>query len=424
MAALGVFGQRRMPAVATNTAATQLGMNELPPMPRLRVLHVITRLDQGGSTTNTLTSVSRQRNRGFDTALAYGITRPKPEKLLQPLIEQGIACHFIPSLVRDPTPWKDVMALRALLRLMRKERYDLAHTHTSKAGVLGRIAAGRIGLPCVHTAHGHIFYGYFGSMLTRMFVLVERFMARRAARLISLTDAETRESIARRIGRPEQYVTIPSGVPLGNFRNPDAALGVAFRAKWAVPHDAVLAVSVGRLTPVKGFDLLLQAFARSLLAQTGYLAIVGDGEDRALLEATANSIGAGSRIIFAGHMDDVLPALAAADFFVLASRNEGMGRAIVEAMAAGLPVVASAVGGVPEVVRHGENGLLVPKCRIPELVASLNQMAADPELRKSMGHNAANWVFPRFDETTMLDSLDNLYREVLLERAQPDGKKQ
>jgi glycosyltransferase involved in cell wall biosynthesis len=393
-------------------------MNDAPPTTAPRILHVITRLDRGGSTTNTLTSVRLQRNRQFETALAYGVTRPPPDSLVQTLRAEGIACHFLPSLVRDPAPWRDAAAFLALLRLLRRERYDLVHTHTSKAGVLGRLAAARVGLPAVHTAHGHVFYGYFGPILTRAFVLVERAMARRSARLVSLTDAETRESLERRIGRPEQYVTIPSGVPLARFRNLDPALGASFRARWAIPPDAVLIVSVGRLTAVKGFDLLLPAFAQTRFPESpGFLALVGDGEERSALERLAGALGVRSRVIFTGDLDDVRSALAAADFFVLASRNEGMGRAIVEAMAAGLPAVAPAVGGVPEVIRHGENGLVVPTGDPAALAAALGTLASDPARRRAMGRRAAEWVYPRFDEATMVDALAALYREVLAEHA-------
>ena len=398
-------------------------MNDVPPISTPRILHIITRLDRGGSTTNTLTSVKLQRNHQFETALAYGLTQPPPEKLITTLRSQGIACYFIPKLVRNPAPLKDLAALADLLRLMKRERFDLVHTHTSKAGVLGRIAAARLGLPVVHTAHGHIFYGYFSPILTRIFVLLERLMARRTARLISLTDTETRESLERRIGAPNQYVTIPSGVPLAKFQSIDPAMGLDFRSRMAIPYNATLITSIGRLTAIKGFDLLLAAFAKIKTQSTPvFLAVLGDGEEKQKLHHLAASLGIHKRVIFTGDLNDIRPALAASDIFALSSRNEGMGRVIVEAMAAGLPVVATAVGGVPEVVQHGSNGLLVPLGDADAMAEALANLADNPTRSKDMGLHAAKWVYPRFDENTMLHSLAILYRNVLNERNGHPGK--
>lgn len=410
-----------------------------------KVLHIITRLDWGGSALDTITTVDRLRNHNFQTALAFGQTHDPEGSVRDLLAQRQIACFHLPYLVRNPSPWQDLRALRGLKRLLNNERYDLVHTHTSKAGTLGRLAAYWLGIPAVHTPHGHIFYGYFRSTVTAFYVFVERRMARLTTRIISLTDDETRESLERGIGRPEQYVTIPSGVALPLFQGIPRTLGAHFRNTWNIPPEALVFLSIGRLVPIKGFDILLDAFARAdfsaglsadlsgeALAKTEalgakaeggsacggkgkpvFLVIMGDGEQRKSLEALAARRGITTRVRWTGEIRDIRSALSAADAFVLASRNEGQGSVFIEAMAAGLPVIGTAVGGIPSVIRDHHTGLLVAGEDPGALAGALMEMAFNGELRQAMGRNAANSVFPRYDEDTTIARIAALYREVL-----------
>ena len=379
-------------------------------------MHIITRLDPGGSTTNTIISADRLRKHGFDTALACGVTNEPGVSKAAGILGPGVPLFLIPDLVRDISPVRDLLAMRDIRRLLRRESFDLVHVHTSKAGVLGRLAARSCGLPVVHTPHGHVFYGYFGRILTALFVFVERAMARHAARIVSLTDRETAESLARGIGRPEQYVTIPSGVPIAAFRQIPAAVGLDFRAKAGIPADAFLFVSVGHLVRVKGFDILLAAFARVKgNGRPVFLAIAGNGEGKPSLEAMARELGIADRVLFAGELADIRGLLSAGNAFALASRNEGMGRVYVEAMAAGLPVIGTAVGGVPVLIEHGVTGLLVPP-EMPEAMASaMEQLVANRETCLRLGQKAAGAVYPDYDEDTMIEKLAKLYGDVLRE---------
>ncbi|MBN1674499.1 MAG: glycosyltransferase [Kiritimatiellae bacterium] len=381
---------------------------------KARILHVITRLDPGGSTTNTIVSVDRLREFGFDTALAYGVTADPGRTVRSRLEQLGLPVFYSPSLVRNPNPVKDVAALLALRRLIRGGAFDLVHTHSSKAGVLGRLAARQCGVPAVHTPHGHVFYGYFGRALSALFVRVERAMARSTARIVSLTDIETDESLARGVGRPEQYRTIHSGVPLDAFRAIPEERGAAFRARWNVPAGTFLFVSVGRLVPIKGHDVLLRAFARSdFRPRHAVLAVLGDGPLRRPLETLCSELACPDRVRFCGGGEDVRAALRAADAFALASRNEGMGRVFVEAMAAGVPPIGTAVGGVPAVLRHEQTGLLVPPDDPASLARALERIVAEEPLRLELGAAAARDVYPEYDEATMVRRLAGLYREVL-----------
>ena len=379
-----------------------------------RVLHLITRLDSGGAATNTIISADLCRRHGFDTTVAYGVTNDPTGEIRAGLGRLQIPGIHFPYMVRDMSPLRDLLTLAQVFRFIRRGRYALVHTHCSKAGAIGRVAAVCCRVPVVHTPHGHIFYGYFGSIPTGLFVQTERWLARGTKRLISLTDIETEESLQRRIGKPDQYITIPSGVPLVMFRDIPPAMGRAFRKQWNIPGDAVLFVSVGRLVPVKGFDALLRAFAgTSFNTPEPFLAIAGDGALKAELPALARELGIEQRVRFTGYLPDIRPALGAADCFVLMSRNEGMGRAFIEAMAAGLPAIGPAVGGVPAFLKHGKNGFLVDRDDEAALSRAMADMHASRDQRVSMGQMAAESVYPEYDQSTMVAHIADLYRDVL-----------
>jgi len=317
----------------------------------VRILHLITRMDRGGSAVNTLVSATGQVLQGNHVVLAMGLSEEsemsadelhRVEEELGAFLVMGGAVRWLPPLKRTPGlhDWAAYREISALLR----DGFDVVHTHTSKAGALGRLAAyGRAKV--VHTPHGHIFHGYFGAFKTSLFVAIERWLAKKCDALIALTEAEKRDHLQLGIGREEQWHVIPSGVDveaissrIGTLRRQDG-----HQLAWD-------AVSVGRLVPIKGMDRLIRSWAEVCKAKAdARLAIIGDGDERARLESLAAGLGIGQNIHFAGWADPV-PYLAAARCFTLLSRNEGMGRAVVEAFAASLPCVVSDVCGLSELV--------------------------------------------------------------------------
>ncbi len=386
-----------------------------------RILHVITRLDPGGSATNTLVSADGLRKRGFETALASGPTQDPEQRQARFLEKRHIPFFLLPSLGRKVSPVRDLKAYFELVRLLRQHPFDLVHTHTSKAGVLGRLAARRLRLPVVHTPHGHVFYGYFGHAMTRLFIGAEKALAPLTRRIISLTDIETQESLERGIGRREQYVTIPSGIPMARFRRRPGTAG-SFRARQGIGPEEFLFVSLGRLTPVKGFDLLLRAFAQAAFTGPTRLVVVGDGEERAALEALARDLNVHKKVCFTGELEDPQPALEDGNAFVLASRNEGMGRAFIEAMAAGLPVIGPRTGGIPTFLHHEQTGLLVEPHDPPGLARAMERLEHNRALCHQLARAGEAFVYPAYDEETMLDQLADVYRNVLAEPSAPARK--
>lgn len=380
---------------------------------KFTVLHLITRLDPGGSASNTIVSVDRLRKHGFDCILGVGRTED-PDGLIRRNLDSLQLEHIdIPDLLRTVAPVSDIRAYRAIRRILATRHIDLVHTHTSKAGALGRMAARAAGIPVVHTPHGHVFHGYFNPLSTHIFIAIERYLAHSTARIISLTDLETGQSLAVGIGQRSQYVTIHSGVPLAHFRDIPDSLGLEFRARHAIPTDAFLVVSIGRLVPIKAHHILIEALARLPSNLQAWLAIAGEGESRTELENLADRLKVRHRLILAGEQADVRPILSSARAFALASRNEGMGRVFVEAMTAGVPVIGTSVGGVPSLIRDGITGLLVPPDDAASMAAAITRLANTPSLCENLVHTAKSAVDPEYDEGTMIQNLAAVYRDVL-----------
>jgi glycosyltransferase involved in cell wall biosynthesis len=236
----------------------------------------------------------------------------------------------------------------------------------------------------IHQPHGHIFYGYWGARKTALFVMLERVAARWTDTIVTLTPTEVEEHLARGIGRRAQFAVVPSGVPTAALRDAAPARESA-RARLGLGSDAFVIAGVGRLVPIKGFDLLVTALAEIARGvPDAHVLLIGDGEERVALESHAAALGVADRLHITGATTEVMDALAAADVLAAPSRNEGMGRVLVEAMVLGLPVVGTAVGGIPDVIVE-ECGRLVPPDDAPALAAALTELGIDHPLRAKLG---------------------------------------
>jgi glycosyltransferase involved in cell wall biosynthesis len=298
------------------------------------------------------------------------------------------------------------------VRLLRAGRYDVVHTHTSKAGALGRIAAALIRRgPVVHQPHGHLFYGYYGRLGSALVVLAERILARWSRAQIALTWRGAEEHLGRGIGHPGEFRVIRSGIDLAPYRSARSRRD-ASRARLGFATGDLVVGSLCRLEPIKGVQELLQGFLRAAASNPRLRLLVGgDGPlKEELLRRTLVS-GRRDRVTITGvwvSPEDVLPAL---DIFVMASRNEGMGRALVEAMACGLPVIACAVGGITEVLEEGRAGILIPPGDPEAIAAAIERLADGPELAGDLGRRARRRAIA-FGAGRMIRSLLMLYGEV------------
>ncbi len=357
----------------------------------IRTLHVITRLTLGGSSENTIGQIMALGRAGYACALAVGLAESETTTVED---ARGRGCRIldVPGLGREVAPGRDVAALLRLVRLCRRERPAIVHTHTSKAGFLGRLAAKIARVPVViHQPHGHIFYGYYDSRRTTVYVKLERLAARWSDRIVTLTDLGRDEHLSQGIGRPEQFVTIPSGVPVRDLQARALSQAQA-RARLGLSPSAFVILGLGRLVPVKGFDLLVEALAR-VTPKVGdaRVVIVGDGPERDRLLARAAELGVADRLVLAGAVlapETLAIYFAAADVFAAPARNEGMGRALVEAMALGLPVVGTAVGGIPSVIGDGVAGRVIAPEDVAGLAEALLDLANDPRFRSKLAEVA------------------------------------
>jgi glycosyltransferase involved in cell wall biosynthesis len=352
-----------------------------------RVLHVITRLERGGSSDCTLWQAMGAARRGHVVTVASGPTDSPSPLLAKARGEARLSFVTIASLGRPIRPWRDARALASIWALVRRGRFDIIHLHTSKAGALGRLAAFVAGQrrKVLHQPHGHLFYGYYGAGLSRLVVAAERALAPLARLYLTLTDAGAGQHLERGIGRPQQYRTLASGVDFRPLR--DAARGrAACRRRLGFgPHDVVVG-TLCRLEPVKGAGVLTTAFLEAAAARPALRLVVGgDGPLRPALLDEVGRVGAGARVRLPGGWIAPPDLLPACDIFVLASRNEGMGRALVEAMALGVPVIGSAVGGVPDLLDHGRAGLLIPPDDAAALARAIARLADDRAYGQALG---------------------------------------
>lgn len=393
-----------------------------------KVIHVITRLDHGGSAQNTLlTALGHDRSRFAPVMIAgapgrwdaQGGARATDENLRR-LAAAQVPAYLIPSLTREIHPIKDLLAFRRLAGLFRRERPALIHTHTSKAGALGRLAARLTGVPAiVHTPHGHVYYGHFGPLGSRLFLTTERFLARRTSWLIALTEAEREEHLQRGVGQPDRFAVVPSGIDLERFRRVAGSRGRRPDG-FDCPPDAVVVGSVGWLTPVKGHRFLIEAFARlKRTYPTLHLVIVGSGELRGELIVLARRLKIGDAVHFLSERRDVPECLAGMDLFVLPSLNEGMGRALVEAMAAGRPVIATRVGGIPAIVEDRRTGLLVRPGDPVALAEAMAELVRRPDWAKQLAEEAGASIGARFGIPAMVQAVEAVY-EAALQEARSD----
>jgi len=395
---------------------------------KIKVIHVITRFDKGGSAENTFLTLRDLDKARYNLVLVTGATSPTNPSVhpgdtetaaiaanLSTLANRDVRVIAVPSLIREPNLFADAAAFFSLIRLIRQERPRIVHTHTSKAGFLGRWAAWLCRVPIiVHTPHGHVFWGYFGPCRTRLFIALERWTARITTMLVMLTEREKADHLRFRIAPEEKFTVIHSGVDLSRFR-PDPARAATARAALGIPAEALLLATVGRLTAVKGQVTLIRAIAKCLQqGERVFLLILGEGELRSHLEALSAELGIAEAVRFPGWRSDVASVIDACDIFCLPSLNEGMGKAIVEAMAMGKPVIASDVGGIPDLVVPGENGILVPPGDSNTLAKAIVNLRDHPEMRVNMGEQGKKKALG-YGVESMIHKIDSLYTGLLAE---------
>jgi glycosyltransferase involved in cell wall biosynthesis len=378
----------------------------------MRVSHVITRLIVGGAQENTLASVlGLRRKPGLQVALISGPTRGS-EGSLEPVCNDfpGLL-QVVPELVRPLHPWKDWLALRTLSRIFSAQRPDIVHTHSGKAGVLGRLAAARAGVPLIiHTIHGPSFGPFQGRLPNLVFRQAERRAARVTHHFIVVADAMKTQYLAAGIGMPGQFTRILSGFALEPFLS--ATNDPELRAQFDLQPADIVVGKIARLFKLKGHEDLF-AIATALVRDCPRLKflLVGDGPWRDRFEASVRTLGLQKHFVFTGLVSPAMVPrlLGVMDLVIHLSSREGLPRALSQALAAGRPVVAYDCDGAPEVCFENQTGFLVPPGDHARLSERVLLLANDRALRERLGRNGREFVRQRFGAQQMIDEIHQLY---------------
>lgn len=405
-----------------------------------KVVRIIARLNVGGPAKHVVWLTAGLQPFGFDTVLVSGIVPEGEEDMGYFATEMGVEPHYIREMSREIS-LKDVNTVWKLFRLFQRERPDIIHTHTAKAGTVGRVAgflyrwltpAVLLGQPrkCrfVHTYHGHIFHSYYGAFKTRLFIFIEKLLARVITdRLLVVSTQQQNEICSRfRIGKSSQFRVVPLGLDLKAFDNAYSRRQL-FRSELGVSDDVILVGIIGRLTEIKNHDLFLRSVARfKEIAVVGGPAtrfvVVGDGSLRPRLERLAASLGLKDEVTFVGSRRDPQNFYPAFDIVALTSRNEGTPLTLIEAMANSRPVIATSVGGVVDLLgeplpsshnhRECTRGISVQPDDEQAFAEGLVRLVQDTELRNRLGQNGRDYVKANYARERLIDDIKGLYNEL------------
>ena len=385
----------------------------------IRVTHVITRLIIGGAQENTVASVLGLREHSdLAVSLISGSTAG-PEGSLEPVFANvPNVLSVLPSLVRPIHPWKDAFALRQLSRLFCAQQPHLVHTHSGKAGILGRLAARRAGVPIiVHNIHGPSFGPFQNALANCFFRAAERCAAHCTTHFVSVADAMTQQYLAAGIGRPEIFTRIYSGFPLKPFLS--ARCDPAFRASLGFSSSDFVVGMVARLAALKGHNDLL-AIAPGLVRRCPQIKflLVGDGPWRQRVETEVRALSLQNQFYFTGLVEpaEIPRLIGSMDALVHLSRREGLPRALAQALAAARPVVAYDCDGAREICLPEQTGFLVQPGDLDEVARRLLQLSAHPQLRADLGKRGQNIAKERFSIEQMIERLYALYQRLAQER--------
>ena len=367
----------------------------------IKIAQVITRNEPGGTYDILVALISKLNKEKYQITLILAPFAKTKEKIEEIALLHKIKIIYVPELTREINPVKDMIVLWKLYKIFKREKFQIVHTHTSKTGFLGRFASRLAKIPkIVHTPHGHMFYGYFNYLKSQLFIVLERFASKFSTKIIVFTELEKKDHLKLNIGTDDKFVIIPNGINLERFRmqkansNSPATKNIVF---------------VGRLVSIKGHIYFFEAMREIIkkVPETQAI-IVGDGYLRQTLELKVKELNMSSNIIFLGERDDVLQILSECKIAVLSSLNEGMGLVLLEAQACGLPVVATRVGGIPEVVKDGETGILVEPKNSLALSDAIIKLLTDEKLYTFMSKNALIWS-ENFSIDKMVKKTEELY---------------
>lgn len=390
-----------------------------------RVLRIINRLNLGGPTYNAA-YLSKFMEPEFETLLVSGMKDDEEES--SEFIVRDLDLHpvYVPDMYRELNPFKDYKSYYKLRKIIEEYKPDIVHTHAAKAGAVGRLAASHSGVPViVHTFHGHVFHSYFSAAKTRVFLEIERYLAKRTTKIIALSELQRNElSETYKIAPADKFQIIPLGFDLRKFGENKEEKRKTFREQYGLQEEDVAIGIVGRLVPIKNHDLFLRA-VKQLLGMTDKkvrVFIIGDGEERPKIEALANELGLSycngtesttAIVTFTSWIKQIDVSNAGMDLIALTSKNEGTPVSLIEAQASGKPIVSTMVGGINDVVIPGETALLSPSEDVGAFAANLAKLVNSESLRLKMSQSGSQHVYEKFSHKRLCSDMRTLYTSLL-----------
>lgn len=382
-----------------------------------KVLRIINRFNLGGPTYN-VAYLSRYISPEYETLLVGGAKDETEESSDFIVNNLGLKPLIVEEMMREINLRNDYAAYKKIKKIIEEFRPDIVHTHASKAGTLGRLAAASCKVPViVHTFHGHVFHSYFGKLKTAFYKNIERYLARKSTAIIAISEIQKQELVeVHRICPAEKVHVVPLGFDLSRFQEELPLKRKSFREKYKLADDEIAISIIGRLVPVKNHALFLEALKAVSGKTTKKIRafIIGDGESRTEIEAKANELGIGKSLLtFTSWIREIDVALAGSDIIALTSFNEGTPVSLIEAQAANKPIVTTNVGGIENVVIPGQTALLCTNNNLQEFSAALLKLLEDDQLRASMAGKGWPHVKEKFHYTRLVSDMEKLYSSLL-----------
>ena len=389
-----------------------------------KILRILNRFNLGGPTYN-VAYLTKYISKEYETILVGGLKEDAEASSEYILKDLNISYTIIPEIRREINLRQDFKAFRKLIKLIKTEKPDIVHTHASKAGMLGRMAAIYCGVPYIfHTFHGHVFHSYFGKIKTSVFIAIERFLAKRSTAIIAISESQKYDlGTLYKICSPQKIEVVPLGLNLHRFSEDLTAKRTAFRSKYNIAPDEIAIGIVGRLAKVKNHKLFIDAIALCYNQKAGKKIrafIIGDGELNEELQLyctnqripfnTNNDNQFDQLITFTSWIQNVDVAYAGLDIVTLTSFNEGTPVSIIEAQAAGKPIVATNVGGITMIVKDGETALL-SDISLEQFSKNLYKLIENKELRDTMGENSRNFSGEKFSYERLCSDIEKVYKK-------------
>ena len=382
----------------------------------MKIIHIITRLIIGGAQENTLITCKQLAVRGHDVTLITGPPIGPEGQLLDEARKQNYKTIVIDELIRPICPVKDSISYHKIKKIIKEIAPDIVHTHSAKAGILGRFAAHKLGIKVVHTIHGLAFHRYQNALINKFYIAIEKIAAKRTDAFISVADAMSEQTKAAGIGLDEPYTTAYSAIEEDDFLNPSSAEEISqFRQKHNIPQNAVVLVTIARLFELKGHDYIIES-AKQLAErfENCVWLFVGDGNLSDKIKKQIEDLGLSGRFCFTGLLppSEIPLTIHSSDILLHCSVREGLARAIVQGFLCGKPAIAFDLDGTPEVV-NSETGRLVEAGNIDQLAGSCAELIADGDLRNRLGAAGREFVKTKFAPATMVDAIESVYDKLV-----------